>query len=108
PTPPRSRPHAPPPPPVPPPPAAPPPQFAAPPFSQPPYYAPPPPPSSGAGIKIPILFGAIIALLAACVYLYMQLDKVKKEQAKSNETIQAQLDKLELASSLTSRTNAKR
>ncbi|HYL75691.1 MAG TPA: hypothetical protein VEU96_15880 [Bryobacteraceae bacterium] len=92
----------------PPPPAAPPPQAAPPPFSQPPYYAPPPPPSSGSGAKIPILFGAIIALLAGCVYLYMQLDKVKKEQAKTNETVQAQLDKLELASSLTSRTNAKR
>jgi len=92
-----------------PPPAAPPPQAAPPPFSQPPYYAPPPPlPSSGSGIKIPILFGAIIALLAACVYLYMQLDKVKKDQTKTNETVQAQLDKLELSSSLTSRTNAKR
>ncbi len=102
------QPPAPPPPPAAPPPAAPPPQFAAPPFSQPPYYAPPPPPSSGSGIKIPVLFGAIIALLGACVYLYMQLDKVKKDQIKTNETVQAQLDKLELASSLTSRTNAKR
>jgi hypothetical protein len=93
-----------------PPPAAPPPQAAPPPFSQPPYYAPPPPPapSSGSGVKTAILFGAVIALLAACVYLYLQLDKVKKDLAKNNETLQGQLDKLELASSLTSRTNAKR
>lgn len=38
----------------------------------------------------------------------MQLDKLKKEQIKTNETVQAQLDKLELVSSATSRTNAKR
>ena len=94
----------------PPPPAAPPPQQAAPPpFSQPPYYAPPPPPpSSGSGVKTGILFGAVIALIAACIYLYMQLDKAKKDQAKTNETLQAQLDKLEATSSMTSRTNAKR
>jgi hypothetical protein len=38
------------------------------------YMPPPPPPSSG-GMKIPILFGAVIALLGANVYLFLQLDK---------------------------------
>jgi hypothetical protein len=41
------------------------------------YMPPPPPPSSGGGIKIPILFGAVIALLGANVYLFLQLDKTK-------------------------------
>ena len=94
------------------PPAAPPPPAGAPPpFAQPPYYAipatpPAPPPSSG--MKTAVLFGAVIALLAASVYLYMQLDHVKKDLVKTNETLQAQLDKLELASSLTTRSNAKK
>ena len=82
----------------PPPPAAPPPQapppFAQAPFAQPPYYAAPAPSeaSSGGGVKFWILLGLVVALAGACVYLYTQLDKVKKEQAKTNETIQGQLD----------------
>jgi hypothetical protein len=103
------QPIAPPPPPAAPPPQAPPPAFSQPPFAQPPYYSAPAPaePTSGGGAKFWILLGLVVALSAACVYLYMQLDKVKKEQTKTNETVQGQLDKLELASSLTSRANAK-
>jgi flagellar basal body-associated protein FliL len=99
------------------PPSAPPPQGPPPPhYAQPPQYfsyppPPPEPPPASGGIKIAILFGAVIALLAACVYLYLQLDKIKKDQAKSNETFlshQAQLDKLEATATVNSRTNAKR
>ncbi len=79
----------------------------APPFAQPPYYAVPPPPAPSSGLKIPVLFGAVIALLAATVYLYMQLDHVKKDLAKGNDTMQAQIDKLQEASSLTTRSNRK-
>jgi hypothetical protein len=97
------------------PPSAPPPSSAPPPppptFGQPVYYAQPPvqgaPPVSGTGNKIPILFGAVIALLAACVYLYLQLDGVKKDLAKTNDTLLAQIGKLEEASSVTTRTNRK-
>jgi hypothetical protein len=79
-------------------------------YAQPPYYPPPPPPvpESGTGMKIPVLFGAVIALLGAVVYLYMQLDHVKKDLASTNTTMQAQLDKLVEASSLTTRTNSRR
>lgn len=59
-------------------------------------------------MKIPILFGAVVALLGAVVYLYMQLDHVKKDLAVNNTTMQAQLDKLVEASSLTTRTNSRR
>ena len=88
--PPYSPPAAPPPPPTSPPPAgaqgyyAPPPQ----------YYAPPPPPppapvtEGGGGWKIGVLFGVVVALIAANVYLYMQLDKVKKDLSAANDTAQ--------------------
>ena len=91
--------------------APPPPPSAAPPpsaYASTPYYPPPPPPVPGTGMKIPVLFGAVIALLGAVVYLYMQLDHVKKDLASNNTTMQAQLDKLVEASSLTTRTNTRR
>ncbi len=59
-------------------------------------------------MKIPVLFGAVLALLGANVYLYMQLDHVKKDLAGVNTSIQAQLDKLQEASSLTTRTNSRK
>jgi hypothetical protein len=63
---------------------------------------------SGTGMKIPILFGAVVALLGAVVYLYMQLDHVKKDLAANNVSMQAQLDKLGEAASLNTRTNSRR
>ena len=86
-----------------PPPSAPPPGYAA-----PPYYPPPPPPAPAAGTGVKILFGAVVALLAANVYLYMQLDHVKKDLVNTNTATQAQLDKLQEVSSLTTRTNSRR
>ena len=91
-----------------PPPSAPPP--GAPPYYAPPpqqYYAPPPPPpaSGGSGVKIGILFGIVVALIAANVYTYMQLDKVKKELVTASDSTQARLDKLEEAASLSTQSN---
>lgn len=62
--------------------------FNAPPAggSQPGYVL-PPPNSGGPGIKMAILFGAVIALIAANVYLYLQIDSLKHEMAKSREAI---------------------
>lgn len=93
----------------PPPPAAAPPQGAPAYYAPPPqYYAPPPPapaPSSGGGWKIGILFGVVIALIAANVYLYMQLDKVRKDLSATNDAAQSRLDRLEEAAALSSRSN---
>jgi uncharacterized phage infection (PIP) family protein YhgE len=92
------------------PPAAPPPPPATPPpLAQPPYYqAPPPPPEkSGSGAKTAILFGAIVALLAACVYLFFQLDRVKKDMVKSSDALAARIDKMEETSSVTTRSHRK-
>ena len=89
------------------PPSAPPPgapAYYAPP---PPYYAPPPPApaSGGVGWKLGVLFGVVVALIAANVYLYMQLDKVKKDLSAANDTAQSRLDKLEEATSVSTRSN---
>ncbi|MBZ5606829.1 MAG: hypothetical protein LAP38_01115 [Acidobacteriia bacterium] len=84
-----------------------PPQYSVPPPQYPAYYA-PPPPAPSMGWKIPVLFGAVIALLGGCVYLYLQLDQVKKDLVKNTDATQARLDKLEESSSLTTRTNQKR
>ncbi|MDX2269835.1 MAG: hypothetical protein NW208_17165 [Bryobacter sp.] len=43
---------------------------------------------SGGGLKMAILFGAVIALLASNVYLYLQLDRMRGEM----DTVQATLD----------------
>ena len=73
------------------------------------YYAPPPAPapapSSGGGWKIGVLFGVVIALIGANVYLYMQLDKVRKDLASTNDAAQSRLDRLEEATTLSSRSN---
>jgi F0F1-type ATP synthase membrane subunit b/b' len=88
------------------PPSAPPP--GAPAYYAPPpqYYPPPPPPASGGlGWKFGVLFGVVIALIAANVYLYMQLDTVKKDLVASNDTAQSRIDKLEEAASVNTQSN---
>ncbi len=56
-------------------------------------------------MKIGILFGIVVALMAANVYLYLQLDKVKKDLGTANDTAQSRLDKLEEANSVNTRSN---
>jgi F0F1-type ATP synthase membrane subunit b/b' len=95
--------YAPPPPPPGPPPGA--PAYYAPP---PQYYPPPPPPpapSSGLGWKLGVLGGVVIALIAANIYLYMQLDKVKKDLGVASDTAQSRLDRLEEAASVSTQSN---
>jgi hypothetical protein len=71
-----------------------------------PYYPPPPPPAnSGLGWKLGVVFGIVIALIAANVYLYLQLDKVKKELTTANDAAQSRIDKLEEATSVSTRSN---
>lgn len=85
---------------------APPPQYPAPSqYAPPPQYA--PAPSSGSGWKFAILFVLVLALIGGGVYLYMQLDKTKKDLAGANAALQAQIDKLAEASSVTTRSNRK-
>ena len=89
-----------------------PPQGAPPPYNPPPQYAAPPqyvvtqPPSEG-GWKFVVLLVAVLALIGGGVYLYMQLDKAKQDLVKTNDALQARIDKLEEATSVTTRSNRK-
>jgi chromosome segregation ATPase len=49
----------------------------------------------------------VIALIGACVYLYMQLDKTKADLVKTNDMLQNRIDKLEESTSVTTRSNRK-
>lgn len=70
------------------------------------YQAPPPPPapSGSGGTKTAILVGAIVAMLAANVYLYIQLDQLKTNMAKFRETVLTELTNLRETSSVTNQT----
>ncbi|MGA2879893.1 MAG: hypothetical protein ABSG13_13155 [Bryobacteraceae bacterium] len=90
------------------PPSAPPP--GAPAYYAPPpqYYPPPPPPapaSGGLGWKLGVLGGVVVVLIAANVYLYMQLDKVKKDLTAANDTAQSRIDRLEESTSVSTQSN---
>ena len=64
-------------------------------------YAPPP---SG-GVKIPILFGAVIALAAANVYLFLQLDRTRTDLAKTREALSTEIANVRDSTSVTGQTN---
>ncbi len=54
---------------------------------QQPVYQVPAPDSGSHGLKFAILFGAVIALIAANVYLFLQIDTLKQDIAKGNTAI---------------------
>lgn len=66
-----------------------------------------PPPDSGNSLKTAVLVGAVIAMLAANVYLYMQVDVLKTEIAKLRESISTEVTNLRENSSATSATHRK-
>ena len=63
-----------------------------------------PAPPSGSGMKTAILVGAIVALLAANVYMYLQLDRVKTDMAKLRESVLTEITNLRETSSVTNQT----
>lgn len=69
------------------------------------HYIPPP---SGPGLKIPILFGIVIALVAANVYLFLQLDQVRTEITAMRESILNEVSNLRETSTVTSQTHQRR
>jgi len=59
-------------------------------YPPPAYQAPPPPPPPAphdGGWKIPVLFGTVLALIGANIYLYKQIDGLRQEVAKNQETV---------------------
>lgn len=67
-----------------------------------PYTA--PPPNSSGGMKTAILGGAIVAVLAANVYLYIQLDHLRTDMAKFRESVLTEITNLRETSSVTNQT----
>ena len=63
-----------------------------------------PQPSGSGGMKTAILIGAVVAMLAANIYLYLQLDRMRTEVAKLRETVLTEITNLRETSSVTSQT----
>ncbi|MGH9718937.1 MAG: hypothetical protein ACRD8O_01890 [Bryobacteraceae bacterium] len=59
------------------------------------------PSQSSAGLKTAVLVGAVVALLAANVYLYVQLDRVQGDVVKLRESILTELTNLRESSTVT-------
>jgi chromosome segregation ATPase len=69
--------------------------------------APPPAGDSGWNVKVAVLFGAVIALLAANIYLFVQVDRVRSDMAKFRESTLTEIANLRESSSVTTATNRK-
>ena len=70
-------------------------------------YPQPPPQPEGSGIKFPILFGAIIALVGANIYLFLQLDKTRTEIAKMQDAMSEQISTVKETSAVSTQTAKK-
>ncbi len=57
------------------------------------------------GVKIPILFGAVIALLGASAYLFYQLNQVRTELADTRDSLSSEIAKINEASTVTVQTS---
>ena len=69
------------------------------------HYIPPP---SGPGLKIPILFGIVIALAAANVYMFLQIDQMRTEMAAMQNSLLNEVSDLRETSSVTNQTQQRR
>jgi len=65
------------------------------------------PSDSSSSLKTAVLVGAVIAMLAANVYLYMQVDVLKTEMSKLRESIATEVTNLRENSSATTATHRK-
>ena len=61
--------------------------------------------NGGGGLKIPILFGAVIALLASNVWLFLQLDKLRGEMDKVNIQTEEKLSDVRQTATATTQTS---
>lgn len=71
------------------------------------YSSVPQPQDSGWSLKVAVLFGAVIALLAANIYLFVQLDRLRGDLAKFRESTLTEISTLREASTVTTATNRK-
>ncbi len=73
------------------------------------FSAPPPPPAEDHGwnLKTAILFGAVIALLFATIYLFIELDRTQSDFAKFRDSTLADIARLRESSSVTTANSQK-
>jgi len=69
------------------------------------HYLPQP---SGPGLKIPILFGLVIALVVANVYLFLQLDQMRTEVATMRDSVLDEVSNIRETSTVTNQTQQRR
>lgn len=81
------------------------PQYQAPPQMAAPASQPIIVQAPGSGIKIPILFGAVLALVGACIYLYYQVNQVRSDMADMRDSLSDQISKLSETSAVSSQTS---
>jgi len=63
-----------------------------------------PPPDNSSGTKFAVLFGAVVALLAASIYLYFQLEDVKGDMAKLRDQASREVATVREAAAVTAQT----
>lgn len=68
-----------------------------------PSYMPPPPQPSGGGLKIPILFGSVLALLGANVYLFTQLDRTKGDVKALQNSLKSEIQEVQQSAAVSAR-----
>lgn len=66
-----------------------------------PVYSTPAPSS----MKIPLLFGAVVALLGANIYLFFQVSHLRTDLGSMHDTMQTEIDKVREASAVTSQSH---
>jgi len=64
------------------------------PYPPQPGYTPPPSQPDNSGLKTAILFGAVIALIAANIYLYVQVDNLKQQLAKVEDSLTTEVGRV--------------
>ncbi len=64
-----------------------------------------PPQNSNSGQKFAVLFGAVIALLAANLYLYFQVDNIRQDIGRMQESISTDVAALKESSAVTAQTH---
>ena len=64
-----------------------------------------PAPQGGSGVKTALVIGAIVALVAFDVYLYLQVDRTQADLAKARESITTELTNLRETSSVSAAAN---
>lgn len=62
----------------------------------------------GGGFKIPILFGAVLALVGSSVYQYVEMDKMKTELTKTKESLLQEIASAKETSAVSAQTSQRR